>query len=47
MQDKQDKSESDQKDHAELPDEDGIVMVYGFVQIKDGISGEILVQQRF
>ena len=47
MQDKQDKSESDQKDQTQLPDEDGIVMVYGFVQIKDAVSGEILVQQRF
>lgn len=47
MQDKQDKSESEKKDQATLPDEDGTVMVYGFVQIRDTETGEILVQQRF
>ena len=29
-----------------LPDEDGTVMVYGFVQIKDTQTGEILVSTR-
>ena len=29
-----------------LPDEDGTVMVYGFVQIKDLDTGEIIVNVR-
>jgi hypothetical protein len=29
-----------------LPDEDGTVMVYGFVQIKDAKTGEVLVSTR-
>ena len=29
-----------------LPDEDGTVMVYGFMQIKDAQTGEILVSTR-
>jgi hypothetical protein len=38
---------TDQKDKAEkLPDEDGSVMIYGFVQIKDAQTGEVLVSTR-
>jgi hypothetical protein len=29
-----------------LPDEDGTIMVYGFVQIKDLDTGEIIVNVR-
>jgi hypothetical protein len=29
-----------------LPDEDGTVMIYGFVQIKDLDTGEIIVNVR-
>lgn len=30
----------------QLPDEDGTVMIYGFVQIKDLDTGEIIVNVR-
>lgn len=32
--------------HNKLPDEDGTVMIYGFVQIKDLDTGEIIVNVR-
>ena len=38
------KSDSNVKD--KLPDEDGTVMVYSFVQIKDKKTGEVLVSTR-
>lgn len=36
----------DEKTDKALPDEDGTVMVYGFVQIKDLDTGEIIVNVR-
>jgi len=39
--------DKDQKIQETLPDEDGVVMIYGFVQIKDAETGEILVSKRF
>jgi len=38
----QDKKEPDTK----LPDEDGTVMIYGFLQIKDAQTGQVLVNTR-
>jgi hypothetical protein len=39
------KSQNDQPD-IKQPDEDGTVMVYGFLQIKDAKTGEVLVSTR-
>lgn len=36
----------DEKANKSLPDEDGTVMVYGFVQIKDLDTGEVIVNVR-
>ena len=45
MQDQNNNSTESENDDT-LPDEDGTVMVYGFVQIKDAQTGEILVSTR-
>jgi hypothetical protein len=45
MQDQNNNSTESENDDT-LPDEDGTVMVYGFVQIKDTQTGDILVSTR-
>jgi len=45
MQD-QNNNSTESKNDDTLPDEDGTVMVYGFVQIKDAQTGDILVSTR-
>ena len=42
----QDQNNDQIKSNEKLPDEDGTVMVYGFVQIKDPKTGEVLVSTR-
>jgi hypothetical protein len=42
----QDTPDTAQTEQPILPDEDGVVMVYGFVQIKDAVTGEIIVSTR-
>jgi hypothetical protein len=45
MQDQNNNSTESETENT-LPDEDGTVMVYGFVQIKDAQTGDILVSTR-
>ena len=42
----QDQNSEQTLPESKLPDEDGTVMVYGFVQIKDAQTGEVLVSTR-
>jgi hypothetical protein len=42
----QDQNNDQTKSDEKQPDEDGTVMVYGFVQIKDAKTGEVLVSTR-
>jgi len=42
----QDNKKSDGKQSDRPPDEDGTVLVYGFVQIKDKKTGAVLVSTR-
>jgi len=42
----QENPKSDGKQKDKLPDEDGTVLVYGFVQIKDKNTGKVLVSTR-
>jgi len=39
-------NQDDKKPDAKLPDEDGTVLVYGFLQIKDHQTGQVLVSTR-
>jgi len=38
--------QDDTQPETKLPDEDGTVMVYGFLQIKDAQTGQVLVNTR-
>lgn len=42
----QDKMSQKNSKADKLPDEDGTVLVYGFVQIRDKRTGEVLVNTR-
>jgi len=42
----QDQNNDEPNPKEQHPDEDGTVMVYGFVQIKDAKTGEVLVSTR-
>jgi len=42
----QDTPNNQETPQTRLPDEDGSVMVYGFLMIKDAKTGEILVSTR-
>ena len=42
----QDQNADNKQSENKLPDEDGTVMVYGFLQIKDAETGEVLVRTR-
>ena len=42
----QDQITDDKKPDDKLPDEDGTVMVYGFLQIRDFQTGQVLVSTR-
>jgi len=38
--------QDDKKPDSQLPDEDGTVMIYGFLQIRDAQTGQVLVNVR-
>jgi hypothetical protein len=41
-----DENTRDKQPEITQPDEDGTVMVYGFLQIKDAKTGEVLISTR-
>ena len=38
--------QDDKQPDTKLPDEDGTVMIYGFLQIRDAQTGQVLVSTR-